>query len=294
MKTIEVICPVYNEGTGLRIFFDLLKTELNKLDSSKYNWNVLFVHDPGTDNTWQVIQELAAQNKNLRAISMWRRFGIQSALWAGLEASTGDIVIMMDADGQHPPALIHSLVAEHEKGHSLVLTKRIEGFRWKVVLFYKLMHMFSNCPPVESHSDFRLLDRKVVDTLLRQFKETKPFLRVLMGYWGNVPVIKFDVQKRLTGTSSFNGVRSYNYLVDVMLSAGHFPFRFVFPLLFLPFFVAGTTFLYFGKVFEAIVLLSLAFLGFSVGILSLHLETLIAHTRIRPAYLVREKLNVEE
>lgn len=294
MKTVEIICPVYNEGQGLKIFFELLKSELVKLDQNFYRWNVLFVHDPGPDNTWNVIQELGKSHHEVKAISMWRRFGIQAALWAGLEASTGDIVIMMDADGQHPPSLIHKLIKEHENGNALVLTKRNEGFRLKVAIFYKLMHLFSNCPPVESHSDYRLMDRKVVDTLLNQFKETKPFLRVLMGYWGNVPVITFDVQKRLMGTTQFNSIRSYNYLVDVMLSAGHFPFRFVFPILFVPFLIAGFSFLYFGKIFEAVVLLCLAFLGFAVGILSLHLETLIAHTRIRPSYLVREKLNVSE
>ena len=82
-----------------------------------------------------MIKEISASDKRVKAISMWRRYGVQAALWAGLEACQGDIIITMDADGQHPPELIAEMIHQYEIGNPLVLTKRIEGYRLKVAIF---------------------------------------------------------------------------------------------------------------------------------------------------------------
>ena len=294
MINLEVICPVFNEHEGIKLFTRNLKAVLNRLNGEKYAWRILFIHDPSgpTDQTWSMIRALAKEDSRISGISMWKRFGVQAALWAGIEHTQADVIVTMDSDGQHPPELILELIKKFEESNSLVLTKRIEGFRPSVWLFYRLLNLFSSHPPANAHSDFRLMDRKVIDVLKNDFEEMKPFLRVLMGYWGDVPVIDYQVKDRIAGRTSFNLKNSYDYLIDVILAAGHFPVRYLVPFLMLPP-VLYLGYLLLNNNWPAALLVSwilLCTLGLCLGLF--HLESILIHSRRRPVYLVKEKINL--
>lgn len=294
MVKLEVICPVFNESEGLKLFTDNLKLILNSLSAEKYSWRILFVHDPSgpADKTWGMIQSLGKEDSRISGISMWKRFGVQAALWAGIEHTQADVVITMDSDGQHPPELILDLIKKYEESHSLVLTKRFEKFRPSIWLFYRLQNLFSTHPSTMAHSDFRLLDRKVIDVLINDFHETKPFMRVLMGYWGKVPVIEFKVKDRIAGKTSFNLKSSYDYLIDVILTAGHFPVRYLIPLLIFPPFIYCGFLLVKQNWLEAFFISWLGLFSIGLSLTLLHLETILIQSRRRPIYLVKEKINL--
>lgn len=292
MRSFEIICPVYNEGEGILNFTEKLKSELSKLES-RYDWKILFIHDPSlrNDTTWEVIKKMAQSDNRVSGISMWKRFGVQAALWAGLENTKGDFVIMMDGDGQHPPEIIHDLITQYESSHPVVLTKRKEGFRLKIFLFYKLMNLFSEHPPVLSHSDLRLLDRRVINILLEQFHERKPFLRTLMGYWGSPPVIEYTVQVRFAGKSSFNLKHSYNYFIEALLSAGHFPYRYLVPLALLIPAIMLTHSIVMQNWSGALIHLWFTFMTLIVGMIALNIERISVYSRKRPNYIIKDKIN---
>lgn len=293
MLNFEIICPVYNESEGLVNFTEQLKLELSKLNH-KYHWRILFIHDPSSpnDKTWETIKTLGQNDYRISGISMWKRFGVQAALWASLKHANGDFVIMMDADGQHPPKVIHDLIKHYESSNSIVLTKRKENFRPNILIFYKLIQMMSEHPSVSSHSDFRLIDRRIISDLLANFDEKKPFIRTLMGYWGDPPVVEYSVNSRISGKSSFNVLRSYNYLVDGILSAGYFPYRYLFPFLMLLPIIQTALAFYHDDWAGALTWTWLTFLALFIGMIAFNIEVILGHTRRRPSSIVKEKINL--
>lgn len=293
MVNLEVICPVFNEHEGLKLFSQELKKVLNTLSVEKYSWRILYVHDPAgaNDQTWKTIQSLSMEEPRIGGISMWKRFGIQAALWAGIEHSRADVIVTMDSDGQHPPEVMLELIKKYEEGNSLVLTKRIEKFRPTIWLFYRLLNLFSQHSVPEAHSDFRLLDRKVVDVLVKDFHEARPFMRVLMGFWGEVPVVSYKAQERIAGKTSFNLLKSYHYLIDVISAAGHFPVRYLIPFLLLPPIGYGA-FQLFEQNWPQVFLALWGFVfSLALSLALFHIESILIHSRKRPVYLVKEKIN---
>ncbi len=292
MQTIEIICPVYNESEGLKEFASNLTSELKTL-SSHYNWKILFVNDPKSneDQTWEIIKSLAQDESRISGIRMTKRFGIQASIWAGIAHSTGDIVITMDSDGQHPPRLIHKMLESHQLGNQVVLTKRDERPRLSVTIFYFLLNKLSKHPPADAHSDFRLLDRSVVNELVTNFHEIQPFLRSLMGYWGSVPVIKFKVEDRIAGQTSFTLLRSYNYLIDIILSSGHFPFKFICPFIVLIPFLFGTYEFSLANWYRGFAWYWGGLVSLFLSMIAFNLEIILNHSRKRPVYIIKERVN---
>ena len=293
MVNLEVICPVFNEQEGIKLFSERLIVVLDTLSAEKYSWRILFVHDPigPSDKTWEIIQKLTKEDPRIGGILMWKRFGIQAALWAGIEHTCADIIVTMDSDGQHPPELILELIKKYEESNSLVLTKRIEQFRPSIWLFYRLLNLFSTHPTPNAHSDFRLLDREVIDVLVHHFQETKPFMRVLMGYWGDAPVINYQVKDRIAGRSSFNLKKSYDYLIDMILAAGHFPVRYLVPFLLVPPIIYLIFLIFQQNWIQALFVswVTLCSIGLCLGLF--HIESILINSRKRPVYLVRKKIN---
>lgn len=123
MKKISIVIPCYNEEDVLKMFY----TELMKIISIikvKYLYELIFIDDGSKDETLTILKELRQENENIKIISFSRNFGKEAAIYAGLSNSVGDLVVLMDADLQHPPETILSMLQEIDNGYDMVATKR--------------------------------------------------------------------------------------------------------------------------------------------------------------------------
>lgn len=203
---LSIVIPLFNEVENIGFLF----TELNKF-KKKFppKTEIILVDDGSKDATLKKILDTKLLfDKKLLIFS--KNFGHQSALLAGLKKANGKAVVTMDGDLQHPPKIILEMIALHTQGYDIVLTKKIDhnvtsGFK-KIssLLFYKCINLFSNTEIVDSSSDFRLLSRSAVDSLLA-LPEKRIFLRGLVNWIGYKKIIiPFAVQSRAAGVSKYS------------------------------------------------------------------------------------------
>lgn len=222
---ISVVVPAFNEAGNLRALFEAVRASLEPLGIS---WELIFSDDGSEDGTWGEVTALHAQDPRVRGVRLSRNFGHQYALFAGMASARGRAVITLDADLQHPPSLIPELIREWRDGNMIVHTIRIDSPRTSYFkrassrLYYRLYSLLSGVRIDPGMADFRLLDRRVVDSLL-QFNEGGLFLRGLV-QWVGFPAAKVEFQcaDRASGTSKYslrkmlrfgwNGVKSFSIL----------------------------------------------------------------------------------
>ena len=226
---IAVIVPAFNESKNLKPFFDELNQTLEQLDS--YFWEILFVDDGSTDDTWKVTEDLARFDPRVRGVSLSRNFGKEIALTAGVEAAGAvDAVICIDADLQHPPALIEELVAQWEKGYHVVATKRNSiSYSWTrkigAKLFYFMLNRYSDLTTQAKVTDFRLLDKEVLN-VLKTFEERTRFFRGIIDWMGfRKTFVTFSSPARVNGNSTFNIRDLVNLAVNSFTSFSLLPLR---------------------------------------------------------------------
>jgi len=203
---ISIVVPAYNEEGNLRTLYAELADVLHAL---KMPWEIVLVDDGSTDKTWEEILALHQRDGRVKGLRLSRNFGHQYALFAGLTHATGDAVVSMDADLQHPPHVIPELVDEWHKGSKIVHTVRMdrESTSWfkRVAsrLFYRVYSFASGVELENGMADFRLLDRQVIAGL-SQLREEELFLRGLV-QWIGFPSSKvaFLCQDRLSGRSKY-------------------------------------------------------------------------------------------
>ena len=161
---ISIVCPAYNEAQSLSNLIQAVSAEMTNED-----YELIIVDDGSTDETVDVLLELRVKYKQLKFISFGRNFGHQSALLAGIQHATGNCLIMLDADLQHPPTLFPSMIKEWKRGYNIVQCIREDSkTNFKTLssrLFYKIVSYFSDTDILPGTSDFRLIDKKVVDNL---------------------------------------------------------------------------------------------------------------------------------
>lgn len=184
---MALVVPVYNEGRGLRALVEKVEAVMSALT---YDWELLLVDDGSADDSWNVIQGLSEKNPRVKGLMLSRNFGKELALTAGVEAAEDvDAVICLDADLQHPPDLIPEMIEKWEQGYEIVATIRETVADYSMVkkagskAFYWFMRKFSDLDIPPNSTDFRLLDRKVVDTL-RRFTEGSRMFRGLIDWMG--------------------------------------------------------------------------------------------------------------
>lgn len=204
-KKISVIVPCFNEEEGLSAFNETLHQFLPE----KYQYEIIYVNDGSKDNTLGVIRSVASKDSGIRYISLSRNFGHQNALKAGYDFATGDCAISLDADLQHPPAVIPQLIAQWEAGFDIVNTIRKDhesiSLRKQLSskLFYRMMRKLSDVQIEDGMADFRLLDRKVLKQL-RQFRENYLFFRGIIPWMGfRQTNVEFQAAERFAGTSKY-------------------------------------------------------------------------------------------
>lgn len=123
MKKISIVIPCYNEEEVLTMFYEEIMKVIEKINN-EYSYELIFINDGSKDNTLNILKTLQAKNQNTEIINFSRNFGKESAIYAGLSNSTGDLVVLMDADLQHPPIAILEMLKEIKNGYDVVATKR--------------------------------------------------------------------------------------------------------------------------------------------------------------------------
>ncbi len=204
-KKISIVIPCYNESGNISSFYKELKSHLLY---DKYDFEIIYINDGSVDDTWDKLVDLA-RNEHIKALSFSRNFGHAAALQAGLEAATGDAIIMMDGDLQQPPSLIPKLISEWENGFDVVKTIRIftEGVsvfkRITSTIFYFILNTFSGLNLRDGEADFRLVDRKVLDKI-NSMPESPKFYRGLFNWIGfRSTEVEYKAGARSYGKSSF-------------------------------------------------------------------------------------------
>jgi dolichol-phosphate mannosyltransferase len=230
METITVILPCRNEeGNVARI----LQAVTTAIAAAGMDREVIFVDDGSTDRTWDVIQELAGTDQSVKAVRFSRNFGKEAAVAAGLDAASGDAVIIMDADFQHPPDLIVEMVRNwKEQGADVVeAVKRRRGrepflYRLASKLFYRFLDTASGFE-FSGSSDFKLLDGKVV-RYWRQLPERNLFFRGLVSWMGLKTLqLTFDVGQRQEGEKQWTTRQLIRLALTGMTAFSSLPLRIV-------------------------------------------------------------------
>lgn len=206
---ISIVIPAYNEERNLEVLYAALREVLDGA-SGERDWELVLVDDGSSDGTWSAVSALSAADVRVRGVRLSRNFGHQSALMAGLTAARGGAVIMMDADLQHPPSLLPQLLRKWREGFQIVHAVRrdppnLSSFkRTTSRLYYRLFTFMSGVEIEPGSADFRLLDRQVVDEILK-FEEEGLFLRGIVHWVGYATAsVSFECGERHAGTSSYN------------------------------------------------------------------------------------------
>ncbi len=229
-KLISIVIPAFNEETIIEVFYRNLLNAIEKT-LSIYKWEFIFVDDGSTDNTRYVLRNLRNKDKRIKWISFSRNFGHQSALTAGLKYASGDAVITMDCDLQHPASLIPEMIDRWENGFDLVITiredDRSSGFlkRFTSNLFYRVINTMSNTQIEHASADFRLMSRKAVSAFL-QFGEFHRFIRGMVAWMGfRTCTLPYKSEIRKAGKSKYTFKKMVNLALDGLTSFSIVPLR---------------------------------------------------------------------
>lgn len=225
---ISLVVPCYNEEGNIPALYQRVREIL-----SGYQLEFVFVDDCSTDGTLTVIEALAAEDPLVKFVSFSRNFGHQSALRAGMENATGDCIISLDADLQHPPELLPVMIAKWHEGCDIVYTLRQDGAklpwfkRFTSSLFYKLINGLSEVNVQKGAADFRLIDRKIAEVLVHDITEYHLFYRGMISWIGyRQTAIPYTPNDRLSGKTKYSLRKMVNLAIDGVTSFSIKPLKF--------------------------------------------------------------------
>lgn len=308
----SVVVPAHNEEQGIAHFLDDLLFPVLKNLRKDYNIEVILVNDGSTDKTLSILQQYAEETPEIKVISLSRNFGKEPALSAGLEYAKGDLVLTIDADGQQPPNLIPEFIKAWKDGAEIVTGVRDHytkhGFvpRLGSRLFYKLLRLMGNKTTVAGSTDFRLMDRVVVDEF-NKLPEHNRITRGLIDWLGfKVRYIKYVYGERYAGKPSYNLKKLFALAIDSFVAMSTTPlliFGYIGILITIFSFLLGTFCLinqyllgdplglyWNGSVQMAILITFLVGLVLiSQAITALYISHIHAETQNRPLFIVDKK-----
>lgn len=226
-KLLSIIVPIHNEAEGIQNFLtNSLLPVVNKL---KINYELILVNDGSTDNSLQIIQKLAAKNNKIIIVSLSRNFGKEPALSAGLAYAKGDAALTIDADGQQPPDLIPSFIQKWENGAEIVTGVRDHYTKHGLIpkigskLFYRLLRLMGNKSTVPGSTDFRLIDRVVIDEF-NKLSEHNRITRGLIDWLGfKQEYIQYIYGVRTAGKPSYSFKKLFHLAIDSFISMSTTP-----------------------------------------------------------------------
>lgn len=304
-KVIDIIVPCYNEEDVLDMFY----TELTKVTDTitDYECRCIFVDDGSRDRTLEILRRLTKDHNNVKYISFSRNFGKEAGMYAGLQHSTGDYVIIMDADLQHPPTMIPDMIAGINEGYDCCAAQRtsrkgeapIRSFFSR--MFYRLNRKMTNIDLVQGAVDFRIMSRQMVDAVLA-LSERQRFSKGIFSWVGfKTKWLPYENVERPLGQTKWSFTGLLKYAVDGITCFSITPLRLVTGL---GFFISFFAFIYiiftlvqtfiFGIDTPGYVttLCAILFLGgiveISIGILGEYIAHIYMEVKSRPIYVLKD------
>ncbi len=308
MKAISIVIPAYNEESNLLELYNQISDVINEIEN--YEFSLLFIENGSTDNSYEILLKLSEKDKKVKIIKLSRNFGMDGGISVGLDNVDSDAVVIMTANLQDDPKIIPKFIEKWEDGYDQVygivesrpgksLIRKINSR-----LFYKFAKYFSAIDIPDNASDYRLVDRKVVDAV-RKLKEVNRFYRGFFSWVGFRSIgIKFDRQKRFSGKSHARTSIVLSYAIKLILAFSTKPLRIAiiltlitsFTSLFIlisqtiRWFTVGVPFDGFGTL-TGIILLFMSFIFLILSILGEYIGLTYEESRKRPHYIIEKKHN---
>jgi len=300
MSLLSIILPSFNEEQNIENTANVLGELLEK---EQIDYELIFVSDGSTDKTYAEILKAAEKNPKVKGAEFSRNFGKEASIFAGLQLACGDACIVMDCDLQHPPQVIPQMWNLWKQGYEVVegikssRGKESLGYKMSAGIFYKVMSKLIKMD-MNASSDFKLIDRKVVNVLL-ELKERNTFFRALTFWAGfNTTTVEYDVQERQFGESKWSLVSLMKYAITNATSFSTLPlqlvtvmgvisivFSVVLAIQTLVKYLMGTA----VEGFTTVILLVLIIGGFimlSLGVIGHYIARIYEEVKGRPKYII--------
>lgn len=307
-KKISFVIPVYNEEA---VIPQLIKELQNFIKTnSSYDFEVILVENGSEDQSFRLLHNASGKNRRFKILQLSRNFGCDGGIVAGIHEATGDACVIMMADLQEPIEIVSQFIKKWEQGYEIVygiVKKRTSGTMRNIssVLYYKLLNLATNNSFPENVSDFRLMDKKVYETL-KAMPEQNKYLRGLVMWTGFKHTgIEFNRRKRFAGDSKADFITVLRVAKNGIFSFSYLPLRFV---SYLGIFITIISFiliifyliLFFieGRVapgITSILLLMLFLFGvlfFILGVISEYIARIYEEAKHRPEFIVKSKINL--
>lgn len=300
--TLSVVLPIFNEAEIIERTID---TVVLKLENVGMTYELICVNDGSSDNSESILENMASRNESINVVHLSRNFGKEAAMLAGLDASVGEAVIVMDSDLQHSPNILPKMIKLWQEGYDVVECRKVQRGRENGL--YRLFALMFNRAisgslksDMRGASDFKLLDRQVVE-VLKQMPERGRFFRGLVNWIGfRTTQIPLRVEERVGGDSTWSTFGLVSYAFNNILA---FTTK---PLLWTAWLGVGTTCVgavlglqtawnYFSGIavsgFTTVILLIIIFSGIilaSIGVVAIYLGNIVSEVKMRPIYVVRK------
>lgn len=304
-KTVDIVIPCYNEEEVLRLFYQETQKILDTIDG--YDFYYLFIDDGSRDNTLPILRELALSAPHITYLSFSRNFGKEAGIYAGLKHTSADYTIVMDADLQHPPSLIPTMIQAIEEGYDCCAAMRLSRTGESKIrstfsrTFYKISNRLTDVKIEQNAVDFRIMSRRMIHSIL-ELSEVQRFSKGIFAWVGyDTKWIPYDNVERPAGKSKWNFWGLFKYAIDGITAFSIVPLRLIstmgciisaFAFLYIAITLIQT--LIFGIDVPGYVttLCAVLFLGgimeLSIGILGEYIGHIYMETKNRPIYLIKE------
>ncbi len=304
---ISAVIPAYNESQGITEAIKRIADILNACESA---WEIIIIDDGSSDQTYQKICQLSEAEPRIKGIALSRNFGKEAAMLAGLEHAKGEAVIVLDADLQHPPGFIPEMIDKWRSGAQIVHAvkrSRKEDSLVKKTAAHCINQLISSLGGinVKNSSDFKLLDKEIVEIIIHRLPERERFFRGLTSWLGfSEAYIYFDVASRQGDESKWSFWSLLELSITALTSFTSLPLRIVtflgFVTLILGFFVAGDTIISsmkgqavsgFATIIICLLLIG-SFIMISLGIIGEYIAKIYEEVKARPHYLIKARVGL--
>lgn len=307
-KKVSIVIPVYNEEKNIPFLFNRLIHILNEIPSFVYE--IIFVNDGSKDNSWITLKALTQSYDFVKAFNFNRNFGHQIALSAGYHYATGDAIISMDGDLQHPPEMIPAMIQSWQQGFDIVYIQNIQRNdpflkRFTAWGFYKCLGMITDVKMPRNVADFRLIDKKVL-AFINQSQEQSRYLRGMVAWSGfKHTILPCTFAKRISGTTGYTWTKMAKLALDGITGYSTHPFKF---FAYSGLFILITGFMLiihssihffthssfsFGKLILTSIYIFIGVTMLLLWLLGEYISTLYEYTKDNALYIVSETINIK-
>ncbi len=309
-KKISIIVSVYNEE---EVLFEFYRETIKVLLLIDNPYEIIFVNDGSVDGSRGILFKIAKDDENVKVVHFSRNFGHEAAMIAGIDNASGDYLVCMDADLQHPPTLLPEMLRKFESGYDIINMVRTVNKSAGIIknitssMFYKVINRLSDIHLVSNASDFFGISKRVADVLRNSYREKTRFLR---GYVQNVGFntvnIEYEARKRYAGESKYSIKKLFRFSMNTIMTFSNLPLKLgiyagsmaaflaIIMMIYtiVSFIRVGTPSGYATTICLICFMFSVLF--FIVGIIGEYLGLILSEIKDRPIYIVEEKINFED